>query len=61
MKYPKEIILKLKNNTEFNIKFERVIFLPTKDLFQAVIQISYDFVNSESNDVIEVITEEKEF
>jgi len=62
MKYPKEMIVHLKSGDTIPIKFFKVIYLPTKDLFQATIQMTAELVESElKKDTIEFITEEKDF
>ena len=60
MKYPKEMILTVQNNKEFIIKFLKVDYLPTKDVFQCVIQITNDFIENHG-ELVEFITEEREF
>jgi len=58
MKFPKEMILKLKNNTTMVVKLNDVGYeYPQK--FVAKIEISEQFVNAKLNKCVKFITEEK--
>jgi len=61
MKFPKEILIKLKNNRTLIIKLQDVKFLAMYEKFEAKIEISREFLEvNKYKDNIEILTEERE-